>query len=276
MQLKNFLLFSIFGFSLYYVLFAVLVFCFFALNFLASFRAFRGIESENIFNFSSFSPQTEISSSLSDEEKIRISLSFIPILGTFLSAKYPSKEILTGRKVGNFFLFLLIFFNFLNGSINILSFLVIISLIAIIVSTSVFLMYQGKFLSFPFYKFIPTYAEIEAFIFTIFVMIKEFFQVAFGKEKQKNFKEIYEKILTRHTEVVPPTEKFWTHPAIIGIPILNFITIPSFFQKKFHEYQGNISEGFLLSILALFVFFFTKNIFIWYVFIFPITSLMAF
>ncbi len=179
----------------------------------------------------------------SEEQKFQIIASFLMIFGIFSSQKSSLKEVLIGRKVSNFFLFLILFFAAATHSF--ITFPVIFCVliyVGIFVSTSVFLMVQSQFLSLPFYKYIPTYHEFEARIFAMFSLLKEFFRVAFGKEKTTTFALEYQKFLEKYSQKVSFDEKFWTSPALIGLPILNLITLPSFFQKKYHEYQGNIAE----------------------------------
>lgn len=212
----------------------------------------------------------------SEEQKIQILASFLPIIGIFIAVKNPRQEILTGRKIGNFFLFLVIFFWILESStVSFLAFASIAIYTAILVSTAVFLMTQDKFLELKLYKFIPTYHELEASLHAFIDSSIDFFKVAFGKEKSFTFAQKKAEYTELYSAKIPPETPYWTAPALIGIPVLNLITLPSFFQKKFHEYQGNIAEGFFLTVLFCVIIFFAKNNFLLELLVFPIFTLIA-
>lgn len=234
-----FLQFPILGFSLSDIMLFGLNIIFFGLMLISSYKAFRGDSGENILKLEEKNTENIFTTGeYSEETKIQIIASFLPIIGTFTAMKNPIREILLGRKIGNFFFFLFLFFAMLTKSF--ITFPVIFTLIvyiAILVSTSVFLLVRSDFLELPFYRYIPKYHEIEARIHAFFSIFIEFFRVAFGKNKNKNFKSEYEKYLEKYDKKEKIEENFWTHPMIIGLPIINLITIPSFFQKKFHEYQ---------------------------------------
>lgn len=240
---------------------------------ISAYKAFRGNTAENNNISEKIIDDTISSNGYSEEEKVQISLAFIPILSAFIAEKNPKKEILIGKKVSHFFLFLFIISLIItNNSLDILNFLILFGYIILIASNAVWIFAKNSFLFLKIYNFIPTYHEAEAKIFAFFSMTKEFFQVAFGKEKSKNFQDEYQKILQKNSQKTQIETDFWTHPAIISLPIINIITIPSFFNKKFHEYQGNIAEGFFLTILCIFGFFFTK-IYWLYLLIFPIIAI---
>lgn len=203
-----------------------------------AYRAFYGKKFDETAKMAEDFAQTISRDGYSEELKIQIALSFLPIISAFIAEKNPLPEIIIGRKVSHFLLFLLIVsWVAIGSSINILSFLILIGFIGLIVTNAVWIFAKNSFLFLGFYNFIPTYHEFEARIFAFFIMTKEFLQVAFGKQKEKNFQDEYNKILAKNSEKIPFSENFWTHPTIIAIPFVNIITIPSFFQKKFHEYQ---------------------------------------
>lgn len=179
MQLKPFLTVSILNFSIYYILFAGIISLFFGIMLFGAFQAFRGIEAQKVWNFENLSSSFYDNQEYTEEEKIRITLAFVPLLGIFLSAKYSEKEILLGRKIGNFFLFLLILSGILYGSVSIIGFIIILTYIGIIVTTGVLLFHQGKLLQLPFYNFIPTYTQIESYIGATLITGKEFLFIAF-------------------------------------------------------------------------------------------------
>ena len=244
--------------------------------FTAGYRAFRGENHENL-TLANDSENTPIfqSNNFSDEQKIQILSSFLPIIGIFTTQKNSFSEMQIGRKVGNFFFFLMIFFGVLFESfINFPTFFVLLAYIVLFVTTAVFLMTESKFFQPKQYRYIPTYHDLEAFLNASLSACGEFFKVAFGQEKKSSFQEKFQFYQHKYSEKVAIETPFWTHPAIIGIPILNLITIPSFFNKKFHEYQGNIAEGFFLTILCILIFIFS-DFYALYLLIFPIATLIA-
>lgn len=277
-QLQSFLQIFIFGISLYQIIFSLILAIFLGIFLLSAYRAYQWIEANKVFSFvSGISRVNAEIVNYSEEQKIQIFMAFLPFVGTFVSAKNPMLEVQIARKIANFFLFLLILTSILfQSTITILGFAILMLYIAIFVATGVFLLVQSRFLHFKMYDFIPSYHQIEAKIATFLFMMKEYFFIAFGRKKTTDFATKYQQFLEKFSLKIPPQEKFWIHPMIIGIPILNIITIPSFFQKKYHEYQGNIAEGFLLTIFVIVWFFFVKNIYILYLLVFPIIALVAY
>lgn len=230
---------SLLNFSLADIILFSINIIFFTIMLVSSYKAFRGDGTEKILTLETH-PEEQIftTGEYNEETKIQIIASFLPIIGTFTAVKNPIREVLLGRKIGNFFFFLFLFFVATTKSF--ITFPVIFTLItyiAILVSTSVFLLVRSDFLELPFYKYIPKYHELEARIHAFFTIFIEFFRVAFGKSKTKTFASEYQKYLEKYDQKEKIIENFWTHPMIIGLPIINLITIPSFFQKKFHEYQ---------------------------------------
>ena len=263
-------------FSLANIIFTALMVAFFIVMFTAGYRAFRGENHENLMlaNDSKNIPIFQ-SNNFSDEQKIQILSSFLPIIGIFTTQKNSFSEMQIGRKVGNFFFFLMIFFGVLFESfINFPTFFVLLAYIVLFVTTAVFLMTESKFFQPKQYRYIPTYHDAEAFLHASLSACGEFFKVAFGQEKKSSFQEKFQFYQHKYSKKVAIETPFWTHPVIIGIPILNLITIPSFFNKKFHEYQGNIAEGFFLTILCILIFIFS-DFYALYLLIFPIATLIA-
>lgn len=274
--LRQFLYFEFFGIFLYDIIMSAFFAIFFFVQMFGAYRAFYGKWFDETTKIAEDFSQTISRDGYSEELKIQITLSFLPIISAFIAERNPLPEIIIGRKVSHFFLFLLIVSWVLAGTtINILSLIILIGFIVLIVTNAVWIFAKNSFLFLKIYKFIPTYHEFEAKIFAFFIMTKEFFQIAFGKQKEKNFQNEYSKILAKNSQKIPFSEKFWTHPAIIAIPFVNIITIPSFFQKKFHEYQWNIVEWFFLTILCAIIIFAKFSYFWLYFMIFPIITLIA-
>lgn len=272
---RKYLYINVFGLSLDTIILSVLLIGFFLFMILAWYKAFQGNSNSNTLEKNHKNLTEFHSENYTEETRIRIITAFLPIFGIFLATKNPLEEIKIARKVWNFFLFFILLFAILfKGFVNFPVFIVLAVYIALFVATAVFLMAESKFLHIKYYNLIPTYHELEAKIHASIESFFDFFRIAFGKEKTKNFSDRYHFYLEKYSTKTAPETAFWTHPAIIAIPLINIFTIPSFFREKFHEYQGNIAEWFLLTIFAVLIAFFGNN-FMFYMLIFPIATLIA-
>lgn len=260
--LKDFLKFTIIWFSIYQIIFSIALTFFFILLIAWSYQAFKWIEPWKTFSIKEKISEEENleTKEISEEEKIRIFMSFLPFLWEFLYKKYQLKEIEIVKKVSNFLLFLLFSSWYFWWSVNIISFAIIIFWIILAITTLVFLITKSQFLNLNFYSKIPSYNEIIAFLSSILVLTKEYILVAFGKEKTKNLKETFIYFSEKYNKIQEPQEKLSINPILIAIPFLNLIFVPILFQKKYREYRGNILQWVFLTILIAIIFY-LKN---WY------------
>ena len=275
-SIRRYLYINILGFTLYDLAFSAFIVVFFIWQTIGATRAYKGNTITDDISVSSLSEKNIRENGFSEEEKIQIIVSFIPLIGIFVAEKNPMAETLLGRKVGNFFLFLLIASIVLLGStLTIIGSILLLAYTILFATTAVYLFAENTFFTFKFYRFIPTYHEFEAKIAAGISYGIEFFRIAFGKNKEKDFASEYQDFYAKYSAKIPPETPFWTHPALIGIPIINIITFPAFFQKKYHAYQGNIAEGFLLTVFSVVAFIWGTNYGWLYMLVFSIATLIT-
>lgn len=99
----------------------------------------------------------------------------------------------------------------------------------------------GSFPIFIFYKWIPSYHELKCSIKAGFLWFISILKVLSGSDNAKKYSEIYNEELS-HTHEEMYLEPFIVSPHIIAIPLLNLITFPFIFQKKYSEYRSVILQ----------------------------------
>ena len=190
----------------------------------------------------------------SDDEKVRIIASFVPLLGIWVSSKYNDNVIQLGRKIGSFIFFVIIFSSlFLDWSTGI-SLILTFLLILLIVYSGVSLFLRGNLPIFQIYSWIPSYREFEAHIKTGFMWGFKVMTILGGSEGWVSYTSMYNENLS--------SKEWWTYensfvvsPRFIGVPIINLITIPSLFQEKYREYTPVILQWILLTFLFVMTWF---------------------
>lgn len=257
---RDILKYWIIGFDLYQIIFSVALIFFFLLLIKWSYQAFEWIEAWKILSFSEIKWKNLEEKKFTEEEKIRIFMSFLPFVGDFLQKKYNINEIKTISKVSNFLLFLLFSSWYLGGNVNIFSSIIIIFWIIIAISTLVNLISSSKFLNLKFYSKVPSYHEFKAFLISILIMTKEYILVAFGKEKKNNLKQVFQDFYQKYSEPKNINQKLPIYAKIVAIPVINLIFLPILFQKKYQEHKWNILQAIFLTILFVIIFWFKK----WY------------
>lgn len=206
--IRDFLSISVVGISLAAVVLGILVTAILAIMLHGAYFAFSGREANSLKLGDIFTgkageshlldnEQTD-ASAYSDEEKIRIVASFLPFVGIWLSSRYDTAEIRTGRKISSFAVALIILSSFVSGGVG-LGVLFSLVYIGIIVVTLVGLFVQKQFFALGFYQSIPTYIEFESHIFASLRYAWSFIRVVFGGEKKANYREVYDEILARNT-----------------------------------------------------------------------------
>lgn len=191
-------------------------------------------------------------SGYTDEEKIRIVASFLPFIGIWLSSRYNKNEIRIGGKVWSFGLAIIMIVTILTESTG-LAVLLSLIYISIIVITLVGLFVQKQFFSLWFYQYIPTYHEFEAHMFASVRYLFMFIRVIFWGQKNFFYQDLYNQTLSNNTEKWATPEEWWNSYFIplwiIGIPVLNLITLPSYWNQSYRQYRSLILQGISLSML---------------------------
>lgn len=274
----SYLTFGIFGISLGLLIVSAIVSITLLVLMSWAYRAYHGTPANVTLWWSLLlSQNTLVEWSYSEEDKIRIVASFIPWIGIVVAKKYPRPETIIGRKVGSFFaivvLTTLIFF---SGTTTTLMLILTTWYIALIVVTAVQLFVSSRFMTFSFYKYIPTYAELDAHIKSSILTGYEYCRVAFGGAKVSNYAEIYQSIISRNQSSQLPTTNYQLPIWIVWLPIANLITLPSLWQSKYREYTPLIIEWLALTGLTLLIiWFYGANSQMGLYLLFPIITLIV-
>lgn len=108
-SIHSILLFTLLGISIDVVVLTCIVSGTILALMAGAYRAYNGsVAGES--NWKSFAiPENSNQEGIySEETKIRVIASFIPFIGIIIASRYPSRENIIGRKIGNIFIFLLL------------------------------------------------------------------------------------------------------------------------------------------------------------------------
>lgn len=213
----------------------------------------------------------------SEETKIRIIASFVPFVGILVASRYPSRENIIGRKIGNIFIFLLLTsVVFFSGTTTTFTMFLTVLYIGLIVLTAVQMFGFSRFFEFTFYGKLPTYLEFDAHLKAWILSSFDFFRIAFGGEKKISYVERYNSFLEKNLQVHEASTPYLAPKWIISIPWINLITLPSFWQSKYSEYRSMILQGFMITVcLALVIWFYGAWSQMWLYLLFPILALIV-
>lgn len=277
--IRNFLNFSILGITLDTIcLIAIIGGC---LGFLirGAYGAYTWMEvhEEKLFN-GKYLPNSIEYKVGSEEEKTRILAAMIPFLGIWLSKKYPSTLITHARILGSFFTFLSILSLYFGGSESLIPFLIVGGYILLFVIEGVYLFIQWHFLLIPILIHLPEYSTIEAYIFSGLRSIKEFFRIVFGGNTRILFSDILKEEIEKQKKITPTEIKYFMPIGSVWLPFWNLFTLPSLFIEKYKEYRFLIIQWLLITFIALYILFFTKNPSspVLFLLIFPIIHIFVF
>ncbi len=212
---------------------------------------------------------------VSDEEKIRIFASFVPLLGIWISSKYSSDITLLWRKVGTFAFIIISLSLLILDSTTGSSFIVILGVIALIIYTWVSLFLRGSLPILRFYEWIPSYCELKIHLKSSFTWLIWIISILNGKNTWASYMKIYNENLTTES---PAWYKvlFMINPRIIGIPILNLITVSTLFQEKYSEYKDVILQGAFLTLLFIALWFLVPRSPLQLILVIPMVHLISF
>lgn len=276
--IHNILLFTFLGISIDVVVLTAIVSGTILALMAGAYRAYSGF-SAGESSWKSFAmPENSIQEwAYSEETKIRIIASFVPFVGILVASRYPSRENIIGRKIGNIFVFLLltsvVFFSW--GTTTFTMFLTVLY-IGLIVFTAVQMFGFSRFFEFAFYGKIPTYLEFDAHAKAWILISFDFFRIAFGGEKKMSYAERYATFLEKNLQVSEATTPYLAPNWIIAVPWINLITLPSFWQSKYSEYRPMILQGFMITAcLTLVVWFYGVGSQMWLYLLFPILTLIV-
>ncbi|NRH21281.1 hypothetical protein HOO68_04525 [Candidatus Gracilibacteria bacterium] len=277
-SVRHSLSFSIFGITLGTVLLTGIVSSTLFALVVGAYRAYSGVSTSDSTWKSFVIPEnTSQKGEYSEETKVRMIASFIPFIGILIASRYPSRENIIGRKIGNIFSFIfLTSVVFFSGNVTTFTLILTVGYIALIVFTAVQVFIFSSFFEFTFYKKIPTYLEFDAHFKASIVSIFDFFRIAFGGEKNMNYIERYNIFLEKNIEVKGISVPYFAPKWIIAIPGINLITLPSLGQSKYSEYTSMILQGFIVTVcLVLVILFYGIGSQMGLYLLFPILTLLV-
>lgn len=248
--LKPLVNFQFFSISLHSVILTLMMMVLSGLLIHGAYRAYHGIDARAIRTLSLDIENEHVSGSYTEEEKIRILASFIPFIGIFIAKKYPTEPYITGRKVGWALAFILItLIVFYGGAVSTLVFALTILAVVGFIITAVYLFLHGEFLSLGIYRYIPTYASIEAHISASCISLYDFFRVAFGGTKRWSYHDIYTEKYSLYSQIQAPEVPYILPAWITWIPVVNLITLPSLTMSRMSTYRLLILQWLLVSVV---------------------------
>ena len=210
---------QLFGISLNSVILTVFMIVLSGVLVHGAYRAYHGIDARVMHGISLDTSSERIEGTYSEEEKVRIIASFIPFVGIYIAHKYSREPYTTGRKVGNMMAFILItLIVFYGGSVSTLVFALTIASIVLWIVTFVYLFFYNQLFSLGAYRYIPTYASIEAHIVAGVISIYDFFRVAFGGGKTSTYTDIYTTKKELYSESVVPEVPYILPTWIVALP----------------------------------------------------------
>lgn len=215
------------------------------------------------------------SGTYTEEEKIRIIASFIPLVGTIIAHRHPQYETLTWRKIGNTAMFFIILGGIFFPTSAIVFFLTVVS-IGVFVTTAVYLFLFSQFFAPTAYAFVPRYRDFESHLHTIVRYVCEFFRVAFGGDNMLSYTAIYSEVSAALSMEKQAEIPYLFSPKIFWIPGVNLFTIPSVFGDKYREYKNLILQWVCLTVLmGVSMYWYGTSHPIQFIFLFPIMSLIV-
>ncbi len=223
-----------------------------------AYRAYHGWVESDVRTLPSLELGSHREMIRSDEDKIRILASIIPLVGISIAKKSPSWETVRGRIIGSCFLFLYFVSIFFTGAQSLISFLLITSFILYFVIEAVYIFVYEEYLSWDILDRLPSYEMVHASMVAAFLTIFDFFRVAFGGEKKSSWKSLIEEETIRGNYALP-SEPYFMPIHLIGIPFFNLFTLPSLFIEKYKPYRKIILEGLMITALWIYVLFFLGN-----------------
>lgn len=221
------------------------------------------------------SAQTELVDT--EEERIRIFASHIPYIGIILAAKYQHPLMVRARIIGSFFMTVFLMLLFIGSGESFFAFIFMGIYIIFIIVEGISLFLGGRYLSYPLLTMIPSYREVEAHIITSVEMLGDFIRVIFGQPKTITYNEAFED--AKNYTIEPPV---WVKPyfmpvALIGLPLWNIFTLPSFFTAQYRPYRWLILQGIIITLILIFGYIFVSNRdLLLLVFLFPIVHIFAY
>jgi hypothetical protein len=140
----------------------------------------------------------------------------------------------------------------LGGAEGFLSFVITALYIGVFVFLGVYLFVYERFVLWDILQRIPSYRSIEAHIVACVRTGVEFFGVVFGKKRTGSYSLYLEEALALGGTGGAPTEYFMP-ASIIAVPVINLLSLPSFFIASYRVYRALIIQGLIITILFVLI-----------------------
>jgi hypothetical protein len=243
--------FQVFGFSVAAIVLGLIVTIVILALVHGAYGAYRGIPASavSLWDMSLHAESTD--HSVTDESaKIRIIASYIPLLGIIIADRYPTPEIITGRKCGTLFLTLTVPISWIVAQSTGVVFFITILYIGLVVITAVYLLILDHYLGLRMYAYLPSCTELEAHIRASLSKVWDTLRVALGGAAPLSYRSLYEShfavLSTTHTpEVISPLP-LW----LVSIPVVNLIFVPYLMRSSTREYRALVLQWLGITILA--------------------------
>lgn len=177
-----------------------------------------------------------------DEDRIRIFASHIPYVGILLAAKYGHPLMVRARIVSSGFMTIFLLLLFIGSGESFFAFLILTLYIIFVIVEGVSIFLSGRYLSYTLLDKIPSYREVEAHIIAGFGSLYDFIRIIFGKAKTETYSERFE--AAKNNVPLAPIEvaPYFMPRPLIGLPLWNLFSIPSFFIAQYRPYRPLILQ----------------------------------
>ncbi len=251
---------SIGPFILYDILLFVLVVLFLGVLIWHAFRAYKGEFADEVqFHSIQKLHETTISEMgiLSEREKIIIILSFIPFLGIWISSRFPQMMTKQGESISTWALGVILVISIWFHEWYTTGLIVTLWYILFVVTLGVQLFVGGKWIEMHILRLLPEIGELNMKITILYLYSIEIFKMIIWKQNTRSYRDLSEELLSQKESATPSA--FLFSPMLIGIPILNIVTIPSFFMERFVLWRHALLQGYLISIFVWLTLYFSWN-----------------
>lgn len=250
--LKSWLTFSIMGFQAQNIVLSILSTVMILLLLRGAYRAYHGLseDSNEQLLHTDFQTNTTSHAIETEEEKVRVVASMIPLLGIYIAERYPHPLTTRGRIIGSTLFFVILLSNIFSSEWGMIITLVgwIAVLLFVVLAVNIFL--RSSFIGTAWIEKIPSYREWEAHFFALILSIREFIRIAFGGSGKRNYHELYIEELEQTSEKVPPSNPYFMPAGLIGVPFWNLFTLPSLWIEQYREYRRSIIAWLLITLIT--------------------------
>ncbi len=211
---------------------------------------------------------------LSEKEKIIAILSFIPYLGIWIASRFSSPMTKQWATLGTWAILSILLISIWFHEWYTTGLLVTLAYIILVVTLSVRLFLEEKWVEIHILWLLPSPENINSYIITFYRYGIELIKTIIGKEANLSYQEVRARILSNQEFENPAP--YLMSPIIIGIPILNVITLPSYFIEKYSIWRYALLQWYTVSIFVWLTLYFSWDSLWIAVLLIPSVFLMSF